>query len=144
MAKSFNRLVAAASLVGGKLRFKNARWVRGMLQQYDDVKEMTVTFEKKRKKRSKEQLGYLWGVVYPEISEHTGHSPEELHAIFKAKYLKRKVHWRGADMATLTSTSRLTTNEMAEFMSNIILEAGELGIEIPPPLTEEEQVLKTI
>lgn len=141
--KSFNRLVANGNLSGGKLGYKNERWVRGMLQQYDDC-ELTITFEKKRKKRSGEQLGYLWGVVYPEISAHTGHTPEELHAIYKAKYLKRKAHWRGADIVVLTSTSRLTANEMAEFITNVIVDAGELGIEIPEPLSELEQTLKTI
>jgi hypothetical protein len=130
--KPLNRLTARGDLIGGKLVMKNPKWFRGMLQQYDDCAVM-VTVERKRKSRSKEQLGYLWGVVYPTISEHTGHSPEELHAIYKAKFLKRKVHWRGADMAVLTSTSRLTANEMAEFITNIIVDAAELEIEIPEP-----------
>lgn len=140
--KSFNRLVATGKLKGGKLLFKNARWVKGMLGMHEDC-DLVITFEKKRKKRSKEQLGYLWGVVYPEISTHTGHTAEELHAIFKGKYLKRKVHWRGADMVTLTSTSRLTANEMSEFMANVIQEAAELGIEVPEP-DPEAVVLNTI
>lgn len=141
--KSFTRLVALGSLKGGKLFFNKARWVRGMLAQYSDC-DITVTFEKKRKNRSKEQMGYLWGVVYPTISEHTGHSPEELHAIYKTKFLKKKAHWRGADITVLNSTSRMTSNEMAEFITNIIQDAGEMEIEVPEPLTALEQVKKTL
>ncbi len=128
--KTFNRLVARGLLKNGKLAIKNPKWFRGMLQQYEDT-EITITVEKKRKKRSAEQLGYLWGVVYPTISEHTGHSPEELHEIYKAKFLKKKVLWRGAGITVLNSTSKLTANEMAEFVTNIIVDAGEMEIEIP-------------
>lgn len=128
--KPFSRLSARGVLTGGVLELQKPKWFKGMLQQYADC-EVVVTVEKRRKKRSKEQLGYLWGVVYPTISEHTGHSPEELHVVYKAKFLKRKVHWRGQEMVVLTSTSRLTANEMAEFITNIIVDAGEMEIEIP-------------
>ena len=137
--KSFNRLAARGVIKEGKLLFNKVSWVRGMISQYADC-EVVVTIEKKRKNRSKEQMGYLWGVVYPTISEVTGHSPEELHAIYKTKFLKRKVNWRGSSMVVLSSTSRLTTNEMGEFITNIIVDAAEMDIEIPEP--DPEMVAK--
>jgi hypothetical protein len=33
--------------------------------------------------RSLNQLAYLWGVVYPSISAHTGHTATELHEILQ-------------------------------------------------------------
>lgn len=130
--KTLTRFVSNGKLKGGKVLYKNPRWVAGMLQQFDDC-NLSITFEKRRKHRSKEQMGYLWGVVYPEISEHTGHTPEELHEIYKAQFLRKKVNWRGAQMTVLTSTGQLTSNEMAEFITNVILDAGEMGISVPPP-----------
>lgn len=132
MARKFERLVALGEIKDGKLVYASERWVRGMLAQFNDCK-ITIAFERRKKSKSREQLGYLWGVVYPEISQHTGHTPEELHEIFKVKYLRRKVSWRGAQMTTVASTKKLSTGEMAEFIGHIVLEAGEMGIAIPDP-----------
>lgn len=133
MGKRFDRFVARAELqANGEIVYDNPRWVKGMLQQYDPAKIMVV-FERRQKGKSKEQLGYLWGVVYPEISNHTGHSPEELHEIFKVKFLRKKKLWRGTQIVVVGSTEKLRVGEMAEFISNVILEAGELGIAIPDP-----------
>lgn len=133
MARRFDRLSVRAELLeGGEIAYASPRFVKGMLQQYDPC-PITVVFERKKHSRSREQLGYLWGVVYPLIAEHTGHSTEDLHEVFKAKYLHHRVIWRGADMLLPGSTSVLTANEMAEFITNVIQEANELEIEIPPP-----------
>lgn len=133
MAKRFERLVARAELLGGgKIEFKNKKWVKGMLAQYDPC-HITVLFERQRKNPSREQWGYLWGVVYPAISEHTGHSPEELHKIMKRLHLLEKLKWRGTEISTIRGASELNANELAEFMTNVIQTAAELGIEIPLP-----------
>lgn len=116
----------------GRLVLDNERWFRGMLQGYDDCK-VTVVVERQKSHPSSEQRGYLWGVVYPEISRHTGHSPDELHEIFKARHLVKKHLWRGAELTTVRSTGDLTMNELAEFITDVVVEAGELGIEVPPP-----------
>lgn len=132
MAKKFDRLVARGELVeGGLIKYNNPKWVRGMLQQYDPC-HITVLFERQRSSPSAEQRGYLWGVVYPEISAVTGHHPDELHAIMKRLHLLEKHVWRGNEITTVKSTGDLTMNELAEFITNVILTANELGIEIPP------------
>lgn len=132
MARKFERLIHEGHKVDGRLVLKNPRWFKGMLQQTPDC-PVVVTVERKKRSRSKEQMGYLWAVVYPYIAEHTGHTPEDLHDIFKAKYLRRKRVWRNGDVVIVGSTSDLSTNEMAEFITNIIVEANELGISVPPP-----------
>jgi hypothetical protein len=130
MKKKLNRLAAQGKLKDGKIVLNNERWFNGHLSLYEDC-PITLIVERKSKDRSKEQLGYLWGVVYPCISQYTGFSPEELHELFKAKFLKSKMVWRGSDIFTVKSTSQLKVGEMAEFISCVILEAGELGVEIP-------------
>lgn len=119
-------------------RFDRASWSTQLHQspllyyhQYDDC-EVTVTIERKRKSRSKDQLAYYWGVVLPEIANHTGHDVDELHEIFKSKYLRKKRFWRDTTLTTISSTSALTLREMSNFISLVIAEANEMGIEIPP------------
>jgi len=132
MKKKLNRLAAQGRLKEGKIVLNNERWFNGHLSLYEDC-PITLIVERKAKDRSKEQLGYLWGVVYPCISEYTGYSPEDLHELFKAKFLKNKMVWRGSDIFTVKSTQQLKSGEMAEFITNVIVEAADLGIEVPPP-----------
>lgn len=97
---------------------------------YDDC-EVSVVVERKRTSRSKEQLAYYWGIILPEIAEHTGHDVDELHEIFKSKFLRKKRFWRGTDLTTVSSTTVLTLHEMSNFISLVIAEANEMEIEIP-------------
>lgn len=130
MAKKFDRLVHRGQIVGGKLVLDNPPWFRGMLSLHDDC-HVTVLVERQKKSPSAEQWGYLWGVVYVEASRVIGHTPEELHEIMKSKHLRRKMVWRGTDITTVRGASDLTMNELAEFITNVILTFNEMGIEIP-------------
>lgn len=98
---------------------------------FDDC-DVTILVERKKKSRSKDQLAYYWGVVLPEIADHTGHTVDDLHEIFKSKYLKKKHFWRGTTLTTIGSTSSLKLAEMSDFISNVIVEANEMNIEVPP------------
>lgn len=132
MKKQLERLVALGRLKDGKLEFNNEPWFKGHLSLYDDA-PVRILVERRTKSKTGEQRGYLWGVVYDYIAKHTGYSPDELHEIFKGKFLKSKFAWRGFDIFTVRGTSDMTSNEMAEFISKVILEANEMGIEIPEP-----------
>ena len=121
MFKKLNSFIFTGVLRGGKVVPKNPRYVRGSLQMYADC-DIRVIVEKRKRGKSKEQLGYLFGVVYPEISQHTGHSVAELDMIMKQRYLKQKVLWRGADMFVTGSKAPLTSNELSEFISSVVLE----------------------
>lgn len=140
--KKLENFVFTGELRGGKVVPKNPKYVRGSLQMYDDC-EIRVVVERRKRAKSKEQLGYLFGVVYPEISFHTGHSVTELDMLMKHKFLKEKVLWRGSELIVTGSKSPLTSNELSEFISSVVLEANELGIEVPPP-DAEGQVIKSL
>lgn len=140
--KKLDSFIFTGNLKSGKVIPQNPRYVRGSLQMYGDC-EIRVIVEKKKKSKTREQLGYLFGVVYPEISIHTGHSVEELDKVMKAKFLRGKVLWRGGEMRITNSKSGLSSNEMAEFIQNVILEGAELGIEIPPP-DSKGQIIKSL
>ena len=122
-----------ASIKDGKLVLDNPPYFRTILSGYEDTPKVRITIEKQRGAKTLNHLGYLFGVVYPEIARHTGHSVDELDAIFKRKYLKKKLMWRGAELVTIDSKANLTSLEMGEYITNVIAEANELGIDIPSP-----------
>ena len=131
--RKLSTFVSHASIKDGKLVLDNQPYFRTILSGYEDTPKVRIIIEKQRGAKTLKQLGYLFGVVYPEISRHTGHSIDELDAIFKAKYLKKKLMWRGGELTTIDSKANLTSLEMGEFITAIIEEAQELGIEIPKP-----------
>lgn len=105
--------------------------------EYDDC-DVVITIERQKTSRSKEQLAYYWGVVLPEIAEHTGHDVDDLHEIFKSKYLRKRKFWRGNDLTTISSTTVLTLKEMSNFISLVIAEANEMEIAVPPASYTQE------
>lgn len=133
MAK-FERRVLAGTILGGELYIEPGRGYG----EYDDC-EVSILVERKRKSRSKDQLAYYWGVVLPEIANHTGHDVDDLHEIFKSKYLRKRRFWRDTTLTTISSTSALTLREMSNFIKLVIAEANEMEIEIPPAETSYAQ-----
>jgi len=132
MGKKLDRFQFPGRLVAdGKVIPNNPRYTKGMLSLYDQC-DVIVVIERRRRGKTRAQLGYYFGVVLPEIAARTGHSVEELDLIFKAKFLRSKVRWRGAEIFVSGSKAPLTSNELAEYVTEVIGEAGELGIEVPP------------
>src|ERR1700744_1450672 len=128
--KKLNHFQFPAKLIKGDIVPNSQKYTHGMLALHEDC-DVIVHIERRKKSRSKEQVGYYWGVVLPYIAEHTGYLPEDLHEIFKSRFLRAKKTWRGTAITTLRSTSDLSTSEMAEYLSSIILEANEMGIQVP-------------
>ena len=131
--RKLSTFVATGSIENGKLVLENPAYFKTIVSGYEDTKNVRITLEKKRGAKTLNQLGYLYGVVYVEIARHTGYSVQELDAIFKAKYLKKSLKWRGSELVTITSKADLTSDEMGEFISAVVLEGQELGVEIPDP-----------
>lgn len=90
-----------------------------------------------KKIRSLNQNNYYWGVVLQIISEDTGHTPEELHDVFRKMFLShttKKVF--GLTLDHLATTTDLTTVEFMNYIDRITALVGEAGITIPPPSTQ--------
>jgi len=82
--------------------------------------------------RTVKQNKYLWGVVYKVIADDTGFSDEEIHQIFKKKYLTYKKTYKGKDYLFTESTTKLDTAEMTGYIDAIKNFASmELGIFVP-------------
>lgn len=84
--------------------------------------------------RSVPQNSYYFGVVLKCVSRTTGHSPAELHEIFKRMFLPPVVSvYRGREMRMPGSTASLDKSQFAEYLMRISAEAASMGIEIPQP-----------
>ena len=133
MLRRLNTFVSHGAIKNGKLVLDNSPYFRMILNGYEDTEKVRITLEKERGAKTRNQLGYLFGVVYVEIARHTGYSVDELDAIFKAKYLKKSLKWRGGHLQVVESKANLTSDEMGEYISNVVLEGMELGCVIPDP-----------
>jgi hypothetical protein len=119
----------------GKLTLSNQQIFREELKGLSG--DVVVEVKEGKGKRSNQQNKFLWGVVYGLISEHTGHTPEELHEFFKDKFLSNRKHIiignedREIELGT---TTKLTTKGFEEFVENIRRFASvELETIIPEP-----------
>lgn len=112
--------------------FGNIKYVRFHLGKLEG-KKVLVTVQRIHNKRSLNQNRYYW-MCLRIISYHTGHDDEELHTIFKAKFLpKREIVFKDIRYMTSGSTTDLTKGQFVEFMMNISAEASSMGIILPSP-----------
>ena len=105
-------------------------------------KDIIITIEKKRKKRSNPQNAYYWGIVLPmmqtgfynNLGEHVG--IQEAHEFLKGRFLFREVvnQELGEVIKLSKSTTELSTIEWETYMDQIRAFSTEfLGINIPLP-----------
>ena len=131
MLRRLNTFVSHGSIKDGKLVMNNDHYFLGMIQGFEDTNKVRITIEKERGTRSQNQNRYYWGVVLPVIAEHMGERVEDLHEVFKSRFLRKKRVWRGGEITILRSTSELTSDEFAEYLSQVIQEGAELGVVVP-------------
>lgn len=105
------------------------KWQRRLETLKD--KKIQISLVERRKNRSLKQNGYLWGCVYKIIADETGHTPEEIHNIFKNLFLREETDLKGLNCYRTKHLSDLTTGGMVEYIMNIVAKAAELGITIP-------------
>lgn len=119
---------------GGRLDFRDRDGIKQYIRTFQDMSEVYVTITKKVRDRSTNQNAYYWGVVLKLIAKETGHTEEELHEIFKRKFLPPKiVKWRDTMIKMPSSTADTTTLEFTDYIERIRAEAGTMGITIPNP-----------
>jgi hypothetical protein len=87
-----------------------------------------------REFRSPNQNRYYWGVVIPAFCETTGYTPREQDRVFEDLFAPRKVlKHRGPEIVVTVQCKDLSVGEFAEFITRIMVEAGEMRVNIPPP-----------
>jgi hypothetical protein len=88
-----------------------------------------------KKIRSDEQNRYYWGVLVKTIATELGYFPEEMHEVFKQKFLKGSSLTFGATVYEIApSTSKLSSTEFEEYQDRIReFAASKLHIFVPLP-----------
>lgn len=89
-----------------------------------------VRIERQEPVRSMSQHRFYW-VYLDVIANETGHTPEELHAWAKAKFLPRKFATvLGTDVELDKTTTKLSKLEFGEYLEKI---CAETGVPLPDP-----------
>jgi len=105
-----------------------------VIGSYPEDTEMQITVGKKKYIRNLGQNAYYWGVLLDTIADETGHTPEELHEIYKKMFIPRRfVKYGDEEVEILKSTTKLTVGEFVEYINKITREAVQLGIALPAP-----------
>lgn len=106
----------------GKLVLHEREKFHSYLQSLTGKVEMIVY--KWRSKRTDRQNRYYWAYLRM-ISEETGYQEDELHELFKQKFLdKRKIKVLNEEIEMHPSTTKLTRAEMAGYIVQISIFTG--------------------
>lgn len=93
-----------------------------------------VVIRKADKKRTNQQNRLMWGPWFETLAAFTGSTKEELHDIFKVRFLgvkKRVVD--GVELIEPKSTTELSKEEFSDYMAKIEATALVMGCTLPAP-----------
>lgn len=82
--------------------------------------------------RSTAANNYYWGVVIEILSDHFGYLPEEMHEEMKLLFNPRQSKFDPLKTYG-ASTVTLTVPEFQQYIDNIKVWAGSMGVHIPEP-----------
>ena len=80
--------IAHCTVNSGKIQWRNEDYLNINLPKYEGLQGV-LTIKKKWNKRSLNQNAYMW-LCFETLSEHTGHTPEEIHVLCKGLYAPKK------------------------------------------------------
>jgi hypothetical protein len=101
------------------------------IQGLEGVYDITITKYKKDRTASQNKLMWLWLGI---ISNDTGESPENLHQVFKLRFLgTEKIQSMGYSIEIPKSTTKLTTQEFTDYLDKIEGLALSIDIRLPHP-----------
>ena len=108
-------------------------WYQHELRKYPVGEKVTCYYTNEKPKRTEAQNRYYWGVYLPMISEETGNDVDDLHTLFKGKFLSKGiVEVLGQKVRRAQSTTELNASQFTEYIQRIEELTGVLA-----PLTEE-------
>lgn len=100
-----------------------------MVRGKDEIRAEVVV-RKPKKRRSDREHRYYFGVIVKELSNFSGHSPDEMHEALKAMFLSYEEN----GITFVKSTTDLTTVEAEEYYETIRRWAAEtLQVYVPTP-----------
>lgn len=132
-------MIATADKRGARVLIRaRARFLAECAELADGPCEIVV--KRRRSTRSEAANNYYWGGVIEALSQHTGYTPDEMHAICKAKFLPKKLaicDGNGEIQGEYViggSTTKLNVLEFGDYLAAIRAWALELGCHIDDPV----------
>jgi len=125
----------------GKLKLRSEDLFRTYIRGLSGLVSLLVQPRKKVRSLNQNNLYWVWLTV---IGDEVGYSKEEVHDVFKHKYLKEyrqlvnQKTGEAVDCEFIRSTTSLNKKEMSEYMQKIDRDAAELGILLPDPAMWED------
>jgi len=123
--------------VKGRLILNDKKTFDDYVRSLNDS-EFDLILKEKKSQRSLNQNSYYWAVPIRLISEHTGHTPYEVHELLKSMFLKKHLDIDTKEgmqkFSIVKSTTSLNTKEMEEYLSSVRMWASmDLSLSIPEP-----------
>ena len=134
-------VVASARQKNGKLHLRDRRTFDREIAQLKETWELEVIVQRQRATRSPSQNRWYWSQVVGLVAQYTGATPDDIHDIYKAKFLPRVIAVpnirSGEVVAEFTlggSTRKMNTSEFSTYCEAIREWAfDKLGVRIPDP-----------
>lgn len=141
-----DRITIFTSIEGGKVKRNRIKLAQAFA--HFEGKEVEVTIERKKRKRSTQQNRWLWGVAYSLITSNlhdlgTPISAEDVHIMMRMKaadelpfIYEDVVNKETGEVISsrMRSSTEYTTTEMMEYKMFLQAWAAEyLGVDIPDP-----------
>lgn len=122
------KLYFYGNVINNKLILDNREHFDQIVSSHNG-KKVTLTLEEYKKRRSKSQNNYYWGVIVEILRHEFGYSADEMHDALRLKFLKVR-----GKIETIRSTTTLTTKEAEEYYSQIrIWASSEMNVNLPEP-----------
>jgi len=127
------KLKHIAKVLKNKLHFADRERLDQDIARHNN-KTVELILSEYRPKRSNQLNQYYWGVVVKIISDYTGYTKEETHELLKQTFLKKKVLINDEWYDTTESTTKLSNQEMLNFIEQVKQWAAEtFYLYIPDP-----------
>jgi len=125
-------LTVHGKAVGGKFLPFNKDILSSWLAKHDGE---FVSVKVGEKKRSNQQNAFYWSAIVSPISQHTGYTIDETHAILKELFLKRRDIVMGSATVEIPPESKkLTTEQFTKYVEDIMIwSVQELGLILEDP-----------
>jgi hypothetical protein len=107
--------------------------IRDLVGKLDVSKPWSITVEPWKKKRTLSQnaLYFKWVSI---VANETGNSQDDVHEAFKQKFCPPRVVKIGDDERSIYTTTKLTTQEMTDYINKVYAYVtSELGYLLPLP-----------
>lgn len=132
-----------SNVINGNLK-RNRSQILETIKSFEG-RDVLITFEKPKKKRSNNQNSYYWGIVIVLIKsalKNAGNNlnANDVHDLLRLKFLKETILIKeetGEVIERVKSTTELTTSQFMDYIAEIQQFAAEyFDVIIPDPNTE--------